>query len=152
SATPADAELFVNGVARGNANQAIELLAASQTLEVRREGYVPYKTTFISRPGFEQQLDVSLKSLEQERIESIKPEIVANNQKLKLVYPGSFTMGASRREAGRQANEVIRNVSLTKPFYLSLTEVSNEQFAAFDAQHSSGVVEGRTLSNPSQPV
>lgn len=152
SATPADAELFVNGVARGNANQAIELLAASQTLEVRREGYVPYKTTFISRPGFEQQLDVSLKSLEQERIESIKPEIVANNQRLKLVYPGSFTMGASRREAGRQANEVIRNVSLTKPFYLSLTEVSNEQFAAFDPQHSSGVVEGRTLSNPSQPV
>lgn len=152
SATPADAELFINGAPRGNANQSIELLAASQTIEVRRDGYVPYTTTFISRPGFEQQLSVTLKSLEQQRIESIKPEIVANGQTLKLIYPGSFTMGASRREAGRQANEVIRNVNLTKPFYLSVTEVSNAQFAAFDAEHTSGVVEGRTLSNPTQPV
>src|SRR5690606_7625269 len=53
AATPADAELFVNGESRGNANQSIELLAASQTLEVRRDGYVPYTTTFISRPGME---------------------------------------------------------------------------------------------------
>jgi formylglycine-generating enzyme required for sulfatase activity len=153
SATPADAELYVNGVLRGNANQSIELLAASQTIEVRREGYVPYTTTFISRPGLEQQLAVELKSLEQQRIEAIKTEITTvTDQKLKLIYPGPFTMGASRREAGRQANEVIRNVNLTKPFYLSLTEVTNEQFAAFDAEHSSGVVEGRTLSNANQPV
>lgn len=152
-ATPADAELFVNGEPRGNANQSIELLAASQTLEVRREGYVPYTTTFISRPGLEQELAIDLKSLEQQRIESIKTEIATVNlQTLKLIYPGNFVMGASRREAGRQANEVIRNVALTRPFYLSLTEVTNEQFAAFDPDHSSGIIEGRTLSNPDQPV
>ncbi len=152
-ATPADAELFVNGEPRGAANQTVELLAASQTLEVRREGYVPYTTTFTSRPGLEQELKVDLKSLEQQRIESIKTEIATvNGQNLKLIYPGNFVMGASRREAGRQANEVIRNVSLTKPFYLSLTEVTNEQFAAFDPAHSSGIVEGRTLSNANQPV
>lgn len=152
SATPADAEVFVNGASRGKANQTLELLAASQTIEIRREGYVPYTTNFISRPGLEQKLEVSLKSLEQQRIESIKPEIVTNGQTLKLVYPGNFVMGASRREAGRQANEIIRNVSLTKPFYLSVTEVSNAQFAEFDPEHSSGVVEGRTLANPTQPV
>jgi formylglycine-generating enzyme required for sulfatase activity len=153
TATPADAELFINGESKGSANQTLELLAASQTIEVRAEGYVPYTTTFISRPGLEQELSVDLKSLEQQRIESIKTEIATINlQTLKLIYPGNFVMGASRREAGRQANEVIRNVSLTKPFYLSLTEVTNEQFAAFDPDHSSGIVEGRTLSNPDQPV
>jgi formylglycine-generating enzyme required for sulfatase activity len=153
SATPADAELYINGELRGNANQEVELLAASQTLEVRREGYVPYTTSFISRPGLPQRLEVALKSLEQQRIESIKTEIATVNlQTLKLLYPGSFVMGASRREAGRQANEVIRNVTLTKPFYLSVTEVTNAQFAAFDAEHSSGIVEGRTLNNPTQPV
>ncbi|HWK55510.1 MAG TPA: SUMF1/EgtB/PvdO family nonheme iron enzyme, partial [Hyphomicrobiales bacterium] len=152
SATPADAELFVNGQSRGNANQSIALLAASQTLEVRRDGYVPYTTTFISRPGMEQKLAITLKTLEQERLDSIKPEIVANGQTLKLIRPGSFVMGASRREAGRQANEVQRSVRLSKPFYLSVTEVTNEQFAKFDSQHSSGVVDGRTLSNPNQPV
>jgi formylglycine-generating enzyme required for sulfatase activity len=151
-ATPADADVYINGEFKGNANQNLELLAASQTIEVRREGYVPFTTNFISRPGLEQQLAVSLKSLEQQRIDSIRTEIVANGQTLKLLYPTAFTMGSSRREAGRQANEVLRNVALTKPFYLSVTEVSNAQFAMFDAEHSSGVVEGRTLSNATQPV
>lgn len=153
AATPADAELYVNGELRGNANQEVELLAASQTIEIRREGYVPFTRDFIARPGLPQQLEVTLKSLEQQRIESIKTEIATvNGQTLKLLTPGSFVMGASRREAGRQANEVIRNVTLTKPFYLSHTEVTNAQFAAFDPEHSSGIIEGRTLSNPDQPV
>ena len=153
NATPADAELYINGQFRGRASQNLELLAASQTIEVRKEGYVSYTTSFISRPGLEQELNIRLMSLEEQRIAAIKPEITTvNGQRLKLLYPGEFTMGASRREAGRQANEVLRPVSLTKPFYLSLTEVTNEQFAAFDMEHSSGVVEGRTLSNPNQPV
>ncbi|HTQ99751.1 MAG TPA: PEGA domain-containing protein [Candidatus Acidoferrum sp.] len=152
-ATPADAELFVNGVSKGKANQSLQLLAASQTIEIKRDGYVPYSSTFISRPGMDQQLNVTLKTLEQQKQESIKPEITTiNGQKLKLIKPGNFVMGASRREAGRQANEVIRNVALTKPFYMSLTEVTNEQYAKFDAKHSSGAMQGHTLSNPTQPV
>jgi len=35
---------------------------------------------------------------------------------------------------------------------MSLTEVTNSQFALFDKEHSSGVVEGRTLGNATQPV
>jgi formylglycine-generating enzyme required for sulfatase activity len=153
SATPADADVYVNGQLQGKANQVLSLLAASQTIEIRKDGYVPYTTTFISRPGLEQRLEITLKSLEQQRQDNIKTEIAtATGQKLKLIYPGNFTIGASRREAGRQANEVLRNVSLTKPFYVSLTEVTNAQFTAFDQAHSSGVVEGRTLNNPTQPV
>ena len=153
AATPADAEVYVNGEFKGNANQTLELLAASQSIEIRREGYAPYTTQFVSRPGLDQQLDVALKSLQQLAVESIKPEIEdAAGQTLKLVYPGTFTMGTSRREAGRQANEVLRTVSLNKPFYLALHEVTNAQYALFDAEHSSGIVEGKTMSNPTQPV
>ncbi len=152
-ATPADSDLFINGEPKGKANQNIELLAASQTIEVRHDGYVPYTTTFVSRPGMEQQLTVVLKTIAQQKQESIKAEITTvNGQKLKLVYPGNFVMGSSRREAGRQANEVLRNVSLTRPFYLSLTEVTNAQFAAFDAKHSSGRVQNQSLGNDNQPV
>lgn len=153
AATPPDAELYVNGEYRGNANQTLELLAASQRIEIRREGYVSYSTDFVSRPGLDQQMNVQLKSLQQQAIENIKPEITtAAGQTLKLVYPGAFTMGTSRRETGRQANEVLRNVRLTQPFYLSLHEVTNAQYARFDSEHSSGIVEGQTLSNPTQPV
>ncbi len=153
NASPANAQLYINGELRGNANQVVELLAASQTIEIRAEGYVPFTQEFISRPGLEQQLNVSLITLEQQRINNIQPMITtANGQELKLLYPGDFVMGASRREAGRQANEALRSVSLTKPYYLSLTEVTNAQFKAFDPEHSSGVIDRITLSNNNQPV
>jgi len=152
-ANPPDAQLFINGEPRGPANQTIELLAASQLIEIRAEGYVPFTQEFVSRPGLEQQLNVSLITLEQERINNIRPMITSSNgQELKLLYPGDFVMGASRREAGRQANESLRSIRLTKPYYLSLTEVTNEQFKRFDPEHSSGVIDRISLSNNNQPV
>lgn len=152
-ANPPDAQLFINGESRGLANQTVELLAASQIIEIRAEGYVPFTQEFISRPGLEQQLNVSLITLEQERINNIRPMITSSNgQELKLLYPSNFVMGASRREAGRQANESLRSISLTKPYYLSLTEVTNEQYKRFDSEHSSGVIERISLSSNNQPV
>ncbi|MDG2090183.1 MAG: PEGA domain-containing protein [Gammaproteobacteria bacterium] len=152
-ANPPDAELFINGESQGTANQTIELLAASQLIEIRAEGFVPFTQEFVSRPGLEQQLNVSLVTLEQERINNIQPMITSSSgQELKLLYPGNFVMGASRREAGRQANESLRSISLTKAYYLSLTEVTNAQFKQFDPEHSSGVIDRISLSNNNQPV
>ena len=86
-AYPEDAELFVDGDYRGSANQIIQLMAASQQIEIRREGYVPYVTDFTSRPGIDQVIRVSLKSLEQERLEQIKPIITSvAGESLKLFY------------------------------------------------------------------
>ena len=42
---PADAELFVDGVARGKAPQAFELSATDHRIEVRKEGFQPFKAT-----------------------------------------------------------------------------------------------------------
>jgi PEGA domain len=42
---PADAELFVDGVARGKAPQAFELSATDHRIEVRKEGFQSYKAT-----------------------------------------------------------------------------------------------------------
>lgn len=152
-ATPADADLYVDGEFKGKASQTLELLATSQVIEIRQEGYVPYTGTFTSRPGLEQELRITLKSVEEARLDAIKPVITTvAGQSLKLLYPGQFTMGASRREAGRRANEDLREVRLEKPFYLSLQEVSNAQFKRFQADHSSGVLQGRTLDLDNQPV
>lgn len=152
-AEPNDAELYVDGELRGVANQTIELMAASQQIEIRKAGYIPYTTEFTSRPGLEQVISVSLKSLEQARLEQIKPIITsAGRQTLKLFYPGAFTMGASRREAGRRPNENLRDIKLERPFYLSLREVTNSEYRLFDSEHSSGTLEGLTLDNEAQPV
>jgi hypothetical protein len=42
---PADAELFVDGVARGKAPQTFELSATDHKIEVRKEGLQPFRTT-----------------------------------------------------------------------------------------------------------
>ncbi len=152
-AEPVDAELYVNGEFRGLANQSIELMAASQQIEIRKAGYVPYTAEFTSRPGLDQIIRVTLKSLEQARQEQIKPVIAtAAGQSLKLFYPSSFTMGASRREAGRRPNENLRDIQLERAFYISYREVSNSEYRLFDSEHSSGIVSGVTLDNEAQPV
>ncbi len=42
---------------------------------------------------------------------------------------GTFTMGSPEGEHGHQAHETQREVVLTTPFYISTTEVTNQQFA-----------------------
>ena len=153
-AEPADAELYVDGELIGPANQTVELLAASQTIEIRSNGYVPYSTEFIPRPGLDQIIRANLRSLEQARLENIAVVNNAADQTMKLFFPRgqSFTMGSSRREAGRRPNETLREVRLERPFYLAETETTNEQFRQFDPEHSSGTNAGMTLDNGSQPV
>lgn len=152
-AEPADAQLFVNGELRGPANQTIELMAVAQQIEIRRPGFVPYSTVFTSRPGLEQVIRVSLKSEEQARLEQIKPEITTvAGQTLKLYYPRAYTMGTSRREAGRRPNETQREIILQKPFYFSLNEVTNGQFKQFKREHSSGTFQQQSLDSERQPA
>jgi formylglycine-generating enzyme required for sulfatase activity len=128
-------------------------MAASQQIEIRKAGYVPYTAEFTSRPGLDQIIRVTLKSLEQARQEQIKPVIAtAAGQSLKLFYPSAFTMGASRREAGRRPNENLRDIQLERAFYISYREVSNSEYRLFDSEHSSGIVSGVTLDNEAQPV
>ena len=151
---PEDAELYVNGDLVGQANGTADLVAASQTIEIRSNGFVPYTTEFTPRPGLGQIIRANLKSLEQARIESIAEVTNAAGQNMKLIFPEgrTFTMGSSRREAGRRPNETLRQVKLERPFYISETETSNEQFRRFDPEHSSGTAAGLTLDNGSQPV
>ena len=73
--------------------------------------------------------------------------------RLKPVAPaGPFTMGASRREPGRRANENLRKVRLTRPFLIGSREVTNGEFRRFRPTHSSGSVQGFSLNGDDQPV
>ena len=153
-AEPADAQLYVDGEHRGPANQTIRLRAASQRIEVRRPGYVPYRADFTPRPGLEQVLRVRLQTEAEARRAALKPLITtAAGQELKLFDPGRFMMGSSRREAGRRPDEILLGeVRMARPFYLGLREVSNAQYRRFDPSHNSGIAGGATLNNEAQPA
>ncbi len=151
-AEPADAELYVDGAFRGPANQTLELVAADQEIEIRKEGYVPYVASFVPRPGLDQLIRANLQSQEQARREQLGVISNAVGQTLRLYTPTGFTMGSSRREAGRRPNETLRDVQLQRLFYLAETETTNAQFLRFNPEHSSGTAFGISLGNPSQPV
>lgn len=154
SAQPADARLYIDGIAKGSASQSLTLLARPHRIEIRKKGYTSHFVTLTPQPGVERALRVQLKTEAQTRSASIPATITTSGgQKLKLFRPNTtFTLGASRREQGRRANEILRTVKLQRPFYLANTEVTNQQFHQFQRQHSSNHASGITLNQPRQPV
>jgi formylglycine-generating enzyme required for sulfatase activity len=150
---PRDAEVYVDGVSYGRGNPRLKLAAVPHKLEIKRKGYAPYKVTVTPRPGFDQEVTATLKTLAQRKAERW-PAVIKTNSgyELKLINPGRFSMGASRREQGRRANEVRYAVRLTRPFYLGTYELTNAQFREFQPRHSSGIVRRASLDLDNLPV
>lgn len=151
--SPADAELLVDGEVRNPDGGPLRLNAVPHDIEVRKEGYRPYRATVTPRIGFPQVVEVALETQEQYERRTI-PAVMRSSQgqKLVLIGGGKFQMGASRREPGRRANETQREVELTRKFYLSTTEVSNREFRQFQPQHASGRVAEFNLEIDDHPV
>lgn len=158
TAQPADARLRVDGRDAGKATQRLQLTTRSHTLEISKPGYATRTVTVTPRSGTSQNVDIKLLTAGQARVQqqaAATPAVITSpaGQQLRLVRPlGSFSMGASRREAGRRANESRREVQLVRPFYLASREVSNAEFRQFDPAHRSGSAEGVSLDGDSQPV
>ncbi|GMQ75780.1 MAG: PEGA domain-containing protein [Gammaproteobacteria bacterium] len=150
---PVDAELYVDGRLHGPATGRLELTTRPHRLEVRRAGYKSFSTTVTPRAGVSQEISVTLATIAQAKAVARKPVMTtAEGQTLKLLEPARFRMGASRREQGRRANESQRLVEITRPYYLSVKEVSNGEYRRFKPAHASGAVGGRSLNGQSQPV
>ncbi len=150
---PEAAEVFVGGRSQGRGTQILSLPAFEQTLEVKLPGYRSYRQRFTPRPGLQQDIAVTLLTEAEAKLAELKQEITSPaGQTLKLFTPGDLTMGASRREPGRRANEVLRPVSVTRLFYLGTHEVTNAEFRKFRQGHNSGLIEGNSLNRDRQPV
>jgi formylglycine-generating enzyme required for sulfatase activity len=150
---PADAELYVDGTHRGRASQRLELPASEHAVEIRREGFETWSGRVTIRPDFRQTLEVEL-----QRPAPVEPPALAEvvqspeGHELRLVRGGRFRMGASRREPGRRANEVLHEVELVRPFYIATREVSNRQFRRFEPDHLSGRFGSTSLETDHHPV
>ncbi len=149
---PKDAELLVNGKSWGTVRGELRLTSIEHRLEIRKEGYRSFQTKITPRPGFPQELKVTLtKPVPKKAVVSALIK-AANGYELKLIQPGSFTMGASRREQGRRSNETLRKVTLQRPFYMGVREVTNKEFREFLSAHSSGSLQGQSLNRGDLPV
>ncbi len=153
TAEPDDAELWIDGKRAGAANRTITLRAVPHEIELRKEGYAGYRKTVIPQPGFSQELKVRLLTFAEARLARLKPSITtALGQELRLLQPSPIQLGASRRESGRRANEVLRDVDLTRLYYLATKEVTNAEFREFASGHTSEVFQDSDLNRDDQPV
>jgi formylglycine-generating enzyme required for sulfatase activity len=150
---PRDAELFVDGVSRGPANQKLSLPSVPHQFEVRKAGLETFRATVTPRPGLAQAIAYELKSAAQIKAARTPPTIrTAGGQTLKLLPPGTFTMGSPRREPGRRSNESQRQVQLQRPVYVSLKAVTNAEYRQFKAEHLVGAFRQETLDLDTYPV
>jgi formylglycine-generating enzyme required for sulfatase activity len=146
--------VLVNGAERGAGVHTLP--AVPHEIEVRQEGFVTYRTTVTPRPGVSQTVRVELEPEappEPAGPRTFPSEVkTSQGQVLVLIPPGRFRMGAPRREPGRRANESLREVELTRGFYMAVHEVSNQEFRAFRAGHSSGLAGDQSLDRDEYPV
>ncbi|MEM7283572.1 MAG: PEGA domain-containing protein [Pseudomonadota bacterium] len=151
---PPRADIYVGNRRVGQSGQKIELPAVAQTVEFRKDGYAIYSVEVTPRPGFEQSVSARLKTQEQSKWDAIPKSIIATGDvQLTLLRPSAnFSLGASRREPGRRANETIRPVRLERPFYVGTHEITNEQFRYFLSNHVSGESPGSSLNSNDRPV
>jgi len=150
---PSGADVLVDGERRGATPATLTLTGVSHDIEIKQAGFASATQKVTPRPGFPQKLEFELTALDQNS-GSGYPMIrkTGQGQELKLIPSGQFTMGSSRREPGRRANEVLRPVKLTRAFYLGVREVTNAEFRAFRPDHKSGEFGGKTLDDADQPV
>ncbi len=154
---PPDATITINGKSYENSAGRLLLPATKQTLEVKSSGYKPATRTILPKVGFSQQISIELIPENTGSLSrpSSTPEVqlqTSTGQKLLLVQPSTFTMGAPRREPGRRANERERTVIMKRPFYLSVKPVTNKEYRQFNQNHNSGTVSNYTLDDDNQPV
>ncbi len=150
---PASARLTVNGRDHGQANQTLVLSTEPQNIQISLAGHASYATKVIPRAGLIQTVKVKLLTVEEARKERNKPAYASNSgQQMVLLSPSMVQLGASRREPGRRANENLREIQLSKLFYLSTKEISNTQFKQFARGHDSGEFESQKLNKDEQPV
>jgi formylglycine-generating enzyme required for sulfatase activity len=154
SSKPADATLTLDGKTAGKGTQRLRLTTRPHELKFSKPGYVSQTLKVTPRKDTSQNVDVVLKTVEQAK-EDARPTLLrtAGGQEMPLLEPsGSFQMGASRREAGRRANESQRLIEVTKAYYISAREVSNAQYRLFNQKHQSGSAEGVSLNADKMPV
>jgi formylglycine-generating enzyme required for sulfatase activity len=150
---PADASVFVDGRLRGQGSTTLRLSSAPHRIEVRKSGFESWSRTVTPRPGYPQSVTASLRS--QAEIEQAKLEVnvkTSQDATLRRVEPGTFMMGSSRAEQGRRANEVLVPVTLTRPYFIGVNEVTNKEFLEFLASHDSGADIHPSLAGGDNPV
>jgi len=150
---PEGAEVILDGQSIGNLPISMEVLALPHTLRIQAEGYIPREERIELQSNASYSYNFNLELLNPLTGDGYAQTLrTFQDQELRLVLPKIFEMGSSRREQGRRSNEILREVEISKPFYIGIREVTNAEYREFRPEYNSGSFGGATLNNPNQPV
>ncbi|MDH4319812.1 MAG: SUMF1/EgtB/PvdO family nonheme iron enzyme, partial [Desulfobulbaceae bacterium] len=153
-AEPPDSRLFIDGKEYGPAVGHLHLPLRPHILEVKAEGYTTGRETITPTVEYDQQIEIKLLPKNSPPSSTGGAKMITNSVGVQLIRlnPAVFTMGSSRSEPGRRANEAQRRVRISRPFLLAGKEVSNGEFRRFKKDHSSGSFQGQSLDGDDQPA
>ncbi len=154
SVSPSDAVVYVDGQRRGQGSQTLSLNTLPHSISVRKPGYVTQTNDIIPTRQNKQIISVNLLTEEQHYWAQVPSSYTTQDgHQMKLFRQlGEVSLGSSRREDGRRANEAVYKAKLTKPFYVALHETTNKQFRAFKSIHNSGNYKEKSLDAQKAPV
>jgi formylglycine-generating enzyme required for sulfatase activity len=114
-----EAEVSVNGERRGETPGVFQVDACGGRLTVQHPEHGTWSTEIQAHDDAPVEVVALLG----------KGEVEIGGLTFALVQPGRFTMGSPLTEAGRDDDEVEHTVTLTRPFLLQTTEVTQAQWA-----------------------
>ena len=148
-----DADVYIDKKKVGNGSLTLDLPTTEHTLTVTKPGYKTFTRKINPRVNYPQKIEVNILSEEEYRNQSVVKFILnSQEQELRRIGPGEFTMGSSRREVGRRANEVIRNVEVTQSYFIGTKEVTNRDFSKFRSISSQSADVHPSLIADNNPV
>jgi formylglycine-generating enzyme required for sulfatase activity len=143
--TPTQADIRINGVIHNSLQTTVRLPTRSQLIEVSQPGFATITQTITPDADFPQTLTVNLLTLAEAELAKVPKTLETRiGYRMRRILPATIELGAARRDRGGGSNEIQRTITLTQPYYLGATEVTNAQYQLFDASHNPGVL-GRTL-------
>ena len=154
SVSPNSATVYVDGQRRGQGSQTLRLNTLPHSISVRKAGYVTQTNNIIPTRQNKQIISVRLLTEEQHYWAQVPSTYTTGDgHQMKLFRQlGEVSMGSSRREDGRRANEAVYKATLSKPFYVALHETTNKQFREFKSIHNSGNYKKKSLDALKSPV
>jgi formylglycine-generating enzyme required for sulfatase activity len=127
---PEDASVMILNIGQAF-NQGMALDAGRYQVEVSADGYETQKMWVSFTAGQDKTLDIHLKPIDTYQPGS-QGKKISNSLGMEFVYiaPGTFMMSSPLDEPGRDNDEKLHRVTLTKGFYIQITEVTQRQWKA----------------------
>lgn len=131
------ATVKINGKASGSTPLNLSLQAVPQQITLSRPGYRDVSQTVTPSSKSAKAVSVTLLTEAQAKLaEAPRTYQTAAGGEMMLFTPNeTFTLGAARDEAGQRANEFLRTVKLSRPFYAGVHEVTNREYQQFKNNH-----------------